>query len=80
MTGRTDREERRMTHAVPHAITFLDHGPTLAWLLDAPLWIGAVNLLCDAANGFSARHLCGQGMDRDEAEQSIREMAFEDEP
>ena len=46
-----------MTRAVPHAITFLGHGLTLAWLLGAPLWIGAVGLLCDAADGFSARRL-----------------------
>lgn len=46
-----------MRRVVPHAITFLGHGLTLAWLLGAPLWIGAVGLLCDAADGVSARRL-----------------------
>jgi phosphatidylglycerophosphate synthase len=55
--GSTDDEERRLTPLVPHAITFLGHGLTLAWLLGAPLGIGVVGLLCDAADGFSARWL-----------------------
>ena len=46
-----------MTRLVPHAITCLGHGLTLAWLLGAPLWIGVVGLLCDAADGISARRL-----------------------
>jgi len=50
-----DQEERRMKRAIPHAITLLGHGLTLAWLLGAPLWIGTVGLICDAADGFFAR-------------------------
>ena len=46
-----------MTRLVPHVITCLGHGLTLAWLLGAPLWIGVVGLLCDLADGFSARRL-----------------------
>ncbi|MFS8070594.1 MAG: CDP-alcohol phosphatidyltransferase family protein [Byssovorax sp.] len=46
-----------MTRLVPHAITCLGHGLTLAWLLGAPLWIGGVGLLCDLADGISARRL-----------------------
>ena len=57
MSGGTDQEERRVARVVPHAITFLGHGLTLAWLLGAPLWIGVVGLLCDAADGVSARRL-----------------------
>lgn len=30
LTGRNHREERRWTRVVPHAITFLGHGLTLA--------------------------------------------------
>ena len=57
MTSGTDRGERRVARVVPHAITCLGHGLTLAWLLGAPLWIGVVGLLCDAADGLSARRL-----------------------
>jgi phosphatidylglycerophosphate synthase len=46
-----------MIRMVPHAITCLGHGLTLTWLLGAPLWIGVVGLLCDAADGISARRL-----------------------
>ena len=55
MTGGADRGERCMTRMVPRAITCLGHALTLAWLLGAPLWIGVVGLLCDAADGISAR-------------------------
>jgi len=47
----------RAMRAVPHAVTFLGHGLTLAWLLGAPLWIAAAGLICDAADGFFARRL-----------------------
>ena len=46
-----------MTRLAPHAITCLGHGLTLTWLLGAPLWVGGVGLLCDAADGISARRL-----------------------
>jgi phosphatidylglycerophosphate synthase len=46
-----------MRRSIPHAITFIGHGLTLAWLLGAPLWVGAVGLICDAVDGFSARRL-----------------------
>jgi phosphatidylglycerophosphate synthase len=42
---------------VPNAVTCLGHALTLAWLLGAPWWIGAVGLACDAFDGLLARRL-----------------------
>jgi phosphatidylglycerophosphate synthase len=47
----------RARAAVPNGITLVGHALTIAWLLGAPVWIGAIGLLCDAADGFCARRM-----------------------
>jgi phosphatidylglycerophosphate synthase len=47
----------RARAVVPNGITLVGHALTIAWLLGAPVWIGAIGLLCDAADGFCARRM-----------------------
>jgi phosphatidylglycerophosphate synthase len=57
MTGDDPRPKAPLRRVVPNGIPFLGHGLTVAWLLGAPFWIGVVGLLCDAADGATARRL-----------------------